>query len=159
MNVSFDTIPISLFLLFSQSAHRCCFLSPIWLSFPLEATTPSSLCLCFTGLLWPPREVLPLMPCPICSCFFYWCPLTNFLLFVTFLLPRHYQQPSHSLYLPLYNWCGAGVVFSSHRFIFCLLFCCLVVEMARVQRVLSFGEGEWEMGEMPVKNAVQYANR
>lgn len=144
MNVLFHTIPIGLIQLLSQNAPPCCFLSLIWLS------------RCFTC---PLCKSSPLMPWPSCSLLFCRYPLTNFPLRLTFLLPIPYQQPSHSLYLPLYTWWEAGVVFLAYLFISSLLLCCRAVEMVRVQRVLSSDEGGWEMGKMPAKDETHYANR
>lgn len=99
---------------------------------------PSSLSLCFTH---PSLQVLPLIALPqlfspllllsshlLCSPseLFLSCSLPTALsvfLSLSFL--------SHFLYLPLYNWWEAGVVFSVYLFISSLLFGCLGVELAR----------------------------
>ncbi len=77
-------------------------------------------------------------------------PAVTLFLCQTFLPPVPYQRPSSSslpasLYLPLYNWWEAGVVFSVNLFISSLLLCCLGVKMVRVPRDFGVGGGVWEM--------------
>lgn len=123
----------------------------------LSVTAPVLHSFLSLSLLVPSLRVLPLMPCPSCSLLSHrvsshlFSSLSD--LFPSRSLPTALSLSflSHSLYLPLYNWWEAGVVFSAHLLISSLLCCCLGVEVARVQRDLGVGGGGREMGRVPRK--------